>query len=272
MITSTLLILLTNVAPASTPAAPTPARLAATTCAERPIQDGEKPDKREEIKELLSVLKGHAGKRGKEDQEAIEVIDTLNIEFENCGAKDRKDIVKGLSLCLKQKRQASKEGVFDNKLFIAAAVALGNMGPESAKPLISWIGHKTHRKDVPLQRWLILSLGQTQTKAAVEPLIDLLSHQKAGIQAAAAEALGGLQGLEQKKRKDVFNSILKVVTALKGRVDGDVNDTIARERYDVIKAPMITALQLLSGHDERNPDDWQRWWNKNKKKDWDKDA
>ena len=265
MIASALLILLTNVAPAP---APPPLALRA----ERLTQDEEKPDKREDIKAMLEVLKGHAKKRGKEDQEAIQLIDTLNVEFENCGAKDRKAIVKEISGCLKQKRTQSKEGVFDNKLYIASATALGNMGPESAKPLISWIDHKTLRKDVQLQRYLILSLGKTQTKAAIEPLIDLLTHQKAGMQAAAAEALGGLQGLEGKKLKDVFNSILKVITGLKGQVDGDVNDIIARERYDVIKAPMITALQILSGHDERNPDLWQRWWNKNKKKDWDKDA
>ena len=38
------------------------------------------------------------------------------------------------------------------------------------------------------------------------------------------------------------------------QVDMDVNDTIARERYDVIAAPMITTLQLLSGHEERRHD------------------
>jgi hypothetical protein len=54
----------------------------------------------------------------------------------------------------------------------------------------------------------------------------------------------------------------------KNAVDGDVNDTIARERYDAISASMITTLQRISGHDERDPAAWQRWWNKNKKEDW----
>jgi hypothetical protein len=29
-------------------------------------------------------------------------------------------------------------------------------------------------------------------------------------------------------------------------------------------------LGKLSGHNERDPQEWQRWWNKNKSKDWDK--
>jgi HEAT repeat protein len=271
MIASTLLSLLTSVAPTALASAPLPLPSAGapTTLAR---QDEEKPDKRPEIKEMLDTLKGHAGKRGKQDQEAIQVIDTLNTEFENCGEKDRKSIVKGIAACLKQKRTESKEGIFDNKLYLAAAVSLGNMGPESAKPIIGWIDHKQHRKDLLLQRNLILSLGKTQAKEGIEPLLDLLSNKDAAVQGAAAEALGGYQSLDQKQRKDVFVSILKEITALKGQVDTDPTNTIARERYDVIKAPMITSLQVLSGHDERNPEAWQRWWNKNKKKDWDKDA
>ena len=44
---------------------------------------------------------------------------------------------------------------------------------------------------------------------------------------------------------------------------------MARERYNVIKAPMVTTMQALTGHDERDTSKWTRWWNKNKKRDWD---
>ena len=36
-----------------------------------------------------------------------------------------------------------------------------------------------------------------------------------------------------------------------------------------IAAPIITSLAKLSKHDERDPDKWQNWWNKNKRADWD---
>jgi hypothetical protein len=230
----------------------------------------EKPDKRPEVKELLERLKGHAGKRGKEDQQAIEIIDELTQEFEQSGLKDRAAIAKGIGATLKQKRQ-EKDGVRDNKLYLAAATALGLMGPESVKPLTGWIGHKTHRKDLPLQRILILSLGKTKVEKSVDTLIKLLSNKDATVQAATAEALANYDGSDYKVRKDIFKEVLQALMGVHNRVKADVNDRIAQERYDVIAAPMITTLQVLSGHDERQPDSWQRWWNKNKKRNWDKE-
>jgi len=237
------------------------------------IQDDdeeEKPDKRPEVKELLARLKEHASKRGKEDQQAIEVLDELTQEFEQSGLKDRAAIAKDIGKTLKQKRQ-EKDGVRDNKLYLASATALGLMGPESVKPLEGWIGHKTHRKDLPLQRILILSLGKTQVEKSIDTLIDLLDNKDAIVQAASAEALANYDGSDHKVRKDCFKEVLQALMSVHNSVKADVNDTIAQQRYDVIAAPMITTLQVLSGHDERQPDNWQRWWNKNKKRNWDKE-
>ncbi len=232
----------------------------------------EKPDKRPEIAELLTRLSEHADKRGVEDPLAIEVIDKLLQEFPASGPKDRAAIVKGLDKCFTVKRQESEEGVRDNSLYIASATALGGMGPESVKVLIEWIDNKSHRQDMALQRALILALGKTKDPSATKALMDLLPHNQAAMQAAAAEALGEYADAKQEARKQAFESILKTLTALKGAVDSDVNDIISRERYDAISAAMITSLQRLSRHEERDPAEWQRWWNKNKKEDWDKPA
>ena len=47
-----------------------------------------------------------------------------------------------------------------------------------------------------------------------------------------------------------------------------VPDSTARDRYDTIASPIITSLTRLSKHDERDPDKWQNWWNKNFNLDW----
>jgi HEAT repeat protein len=229
------------------------------------------PDKRDEVKALVSKLKGHAKARGRQDNEAISVIDELVGEFENSGLKDRATIAKEIGNTLREKRK-EVDGVIDNKLFIASAVALGRMGPESVKVIDGWIGQKTHKKDIELQAVLIRSLGMTKSPGGVKTLQGLLKHHEARIQAAAAEALGNFGEIELKVRKDIFKEVLQVLTSVRNRLDADLNDLIARERYDVIAAPMITTLQVLSGHDERDPTAWQRWWNKNKKKDWDKEG
>ena len=143
------------------------------------------------------------------------------------------------------------------------------MAPESVPVLLSWIGHKTHKKDLALQRLLILKLGKTKDERAVKPLIKQLDYFEPQIQAAASEALGEFDGAELKQRKQIFNELLKVIMSAKSNVDADNSDPIARERYDTVAAPIITSLQRLSGHNEHDPQKWQTWWNKNKKADWD---
>jgi len=265
---STLVLALTAVlAPYASPSSADPAPPAAA----RPVlvQDDDVPDKREDVKLMLAELEKHAKQKGEEDADAVAVIDQLYQVFPECGPKDRKSIVKGLRATFDQKRKPNDDGVWDNTLWMAAAQALGDMGPESVKPISELIGHKKHRDNVPLQRRLILALGKTKDPAAEETLTDLLKDPDAVIQGAAAEAIGEFDGAELDLRKELFEELLKLIMSVKSKVDADPLDTIARDRYNVIAGPIITSLQRLSGHDERDPDEWQRWWNKNKKEDWD---
>jgi len=229
-----------------------------------------KPDERADVKERIAKLLEHASKRGKEDQEACAEVDVLLKDFEQYGPKDRVSVVKALDKLFTEKRQEDENGVPQNSMYIAAAVALGRMGPESAPVLINWIGHKTHKKDLQLQRKLIDSLGRTKVEAGRGVLIKLLTDDQSQIQAAAVEALGQFSEAELKLRKETFEAVLKQAMSLKGAVDSDARDTIARERYDAVVGPAITTLRSLSGHEESDLGEWQRWWNKNKKEDWDK--
>lgn len=250
--------------PVSAAAAPAPA----------PVQapgGNTNPDNRPEIKELGDKLAAHVAKRGKEDAEAITVIDALVQEFEKSGPKDRAAIVKGLDKCFEAKRQESEDGVRDNKLYIAAAVSLRMMGPESAPVLMKWIGHKDHRKDLALQAKLITSLGKTRTEDGRKALIKLLVDKSPAVVAAAAEALGEYAEVEQKLRKECVEELIKnALMPAKAAVDVQTPSQADKDRWDTISAPIITSLQRLTGHNETDPQKWQAWWNDNKKKDWDK--
>jgi len=226
-------------------------------------------DKRPEVAGMLDKLKTHVEKDGKEDKDAIAVIDSLLQEFKNSGPKDKQAIVKGLSRCFEARRMEKEGEPPNNQLYLASAVALGEMGPESTDTLMSWIGHKNLRKDVALQHRLILSLGKTKDKKAIKELTNNLDNKTPSLVNAAAEALGEFCDADLETRKQVFESLLKILMAAKGNKDSNINDTIARERYDVIAAPIITSLGKLSKHEERDPDKWQTWWNKNKRADWD---
>ncbi len=229
------------------------------------------PDKRPEVETLCDEMKAHVGKGGSEDQDAVAVVDKLLQEYKDSGPKDRASIVNALSKNFEAKRRENSEGVRDSRIFRASAAALGQMGPDATKTLTKWIGHKDHRKDLPLQSDLIHALGKTKDKAAVPALVALLENKDAPLVGAAADALGEFSEADVDLRKKGFEGMLKVLMSAKGSKDSNLNDTIAKDRYDTIASPIITALTRLSGHDERDPDEWQRWWNKNKAKNWDDD-
>jgi len=263
MITTLLLALISPAPLALTSAAPAP-RLTS-------LQDEEFPDKRPEVKEWLSELKDHVGERGAKDREANALIEKLTEEFKTSGEKDRASIVKEVAKCLDARRKDLKKDVPDNALKLAAAKALGAMGPESVRSLSGWVDHKKVRDNLELQRRLVLSLGETKDEDATKALLDMLDNHQPILVGAAAEALGNFTGLEQKKRKKLFEELLKALMTARGKVDADPADNIAREWWNVVSAPLMTAMTALSGHDAKNAQDWQRFWNKNKKKNWDEE-
>ena len=234
------------------------------------FQDEEFPDKRPEVKEWLIELKGRVSKRGAEDREAIALIEKLTEEFQKSGEKDRVAIVKEVAKCFDARRKELEKDVPDNALKLAAAKALGAMGPESVRSLSSWVDHKKVRDNLDLQRRLVLSLGDTKDEDATKALLDMLDHHQPSLVGAAAEALGQFSELDQKQRKKLFQELLKVLMSKKGAVDANnPPDPIALKWWNVVSAPLMTAMTALSGHDAKKPEDWQRFWNKNKKKNWD---
>jgi len=229
------------------------------------------PDKRPDVEKLCEQLKTHVAKGGAEDQDAVAVVDKLLTEYKNSGPKDRAAIVAALSKNFEAKRRENEAGVRDNRIYRASAVAMGEMGSDATKSLVKWIGAKDHKKDIPVQSDLIHALGKTKDKAAVPELIGLLEHKDAPLVGAAADALGEFAESDLETRKKGFEGMLKVLMSAKGATDSNLNDGIARERYDTIASPIITSLTRLSKHEERAPDEWQRWWNKNKGKNWDEE-
>jgi HEAT repeats len=229
------------------------------------------PDKRPEIAALCDKFKGHIEKKGSEDREATAVMDSMIQEWSKSGPKDKASMVTSISKSFDLRRvdESGKEGVVNDQLYRSAAVALGTMGPESTKAIVAAIDNKNLKKLTATRHQLILSLGKTKDKNAIDPLIQLLQDKDSTLIGAAGEALGEFGGHDLETRKKVFEGLLKVLMNAKDNKDANINDNAAREKYDVVGPPIITSLGKLSKHDERDPDKWQTWWNKNKLKNWD---
>jgi len=226
-------------------------------------------DERPEVKALFETLAAHTKAKGVEDEQAIGVLDKLIQEFPNSGPKDRVAIVKQFADCFDLKRPKEvTEGVPDDRIFMASAVALGTMGPESVKPLGALIGDKKHRHNMRLQTQLALSLGKTKSAEGVKTLLGLLKHKDPPMQAAGAEALANYFEAPQETRKEIFEELLRTMMDQKTKKDTNTTDPEALERWNIISGPIIASLQKISGQGETDPDLWLRWWNDNKKKDW----
>jgi hypothetical protein len=242
-------------------------------CLSLPQEDEQIVDERPEVKALLDELDSNVKAKGEKDAEAIAAIDKLVQEFPNSGPKDRLAIVKALDDCFGVKRTKElEEGVPDDRLYQAAAVSLGEMGPESVKPLTALIGDKSHRKNQALQIKLTLSLGKTKSPEAVKTLMGLLKHKDAPMQAAGAEALASFSDAPEGTRKLAFEELLRTMMDQKTKKDTNPSDQEAQERWNIISGPIIETLQKLTGLGESDPDKWQRWWNDNKKKSWEAKA
>lgn len=235
---------------------------------QEPSEKSQVADERPEVKALFDELAGFLKMKGEKDPDAIGVIDKLTQEFPNSGPKDRAAIVKALSDCFDVKRPKELEpDVPDDRVYKAAATALGIMGPDSVKPLIALLGSKEHRKNSSLQQMIALSLGKTKSLEGVKPLTMLLKHKDAPMQAAGAQALANFFDAAVDTRKSIFEELLKTMMDQKAKKD-NVTDLEAQERWNVISGPIIETLQKITGHGETDPEQWQRWWNDNKKKEW----
>ena len=228
-------------------------------------------DKLPEIKELLELLGKYISKRGKEDVAALRLMDQLVIQYSKCGPKDKASIAKAIGKCFAQKRKELAEDQPDNALYLPAAIHLGKMGKDATKILVKWIEHKTHRDNLVLKRELILSLGLTKDTGGLKCLSDLLQYNDANVIAWSAEALAQFKDHPQKLRKEIFPDILKVLVTTSEQKE-DANNVEAGARWEAIKTPMYRTLGDLSGEHKRQAAEWQRWWNKNKRKNWDEKA
>lgn len=258
-------------------AAPASAPTPVLSSLQDPKAEAGKPDKREDIKKELADYEALIGQRGKKDEEARKLIDKLLQEFPECGPKDRESIANGIAKAFDQKRVPSAEEKDENpediyKLYFTAAVALGHMAPEGIKPLTKLINDRSHKANVKLLRTAILQLGKCKDPGSVNLFLDLLNNKDNGLAAAGAEALGEYTDIALDKRKMIFEKLLNQIMALKVEVDqnqsNNTPDPTKSERYQALVGAGVATLQRLSGHDERDPAEWQRWWNKNKKANW----
>jgi HEAT repeat protein len=234
-----------------------------------PAQD-ERPDNREAVETLLDELADYVRKSGRNDpgdSAAIKRIDRLGSEFKVSGPKDKKAIIRGLERVFLARRRANKDGSQNTAMFILAARGLGGMGTDASDPLIKWIDHARNKKDLALQRELILALGRTKSKQARKELQDLLRDVRPAFKGAAATGLGMFTHEPSKVRKELFEDLMKALLQAQANALGQ--GSTAQEIWRAVHGSATSSMRKLSRATASSPEAWRRWWNKNKRRDWD---
>ncbi|MDP6537954.1 MAG: hypothetical protein QF903_14060 [Planctomycetota bacterium] len=232
---------------------------------------GDEPaDHREEVATRLEELAKLIGKSGKDDPgdaRAIRLVRELTGEYSRSGSSDQADILRGSGRVFLARRRANKDGSRNTRLFLEAAKSLGIIGADADRLLLTQIDSKRHRDDLALQKELILALGKTRTKRARTSLVKLLKDYRPTFIAAAATGLGHFTFEPSKVRKDLFEDLMKALLQAEGNARGQ--DSTATAIYNAMRGPTNSSMRALSGGNAGSPSAWQRWWNKNKRRDWD---
>ena len=247
-----------------------PAAGAQPVLAPTPLQDEEVPDKRPEVKALKEQLLIHTKKRGDEDAQAIQVIERLATEFKRSGPADKKLIVTEITRAMRVRRPFSREGTRKRQLFLIGASVLGKMGPDSVSSLVRLATDKNHKEDYAVRGAILKALGKTKDDKGVKVLTKELDEFQAKVQAAAAEALGEFTHLDHKKRKAIFEDLLKLLMSAQADQQSDPNGMTSSDRWRRVSGPCQRSMTKLAGTNAGSPNNWQRWWNKNKKRNWDR--
>jgi len=235
------------------------------------LQDqDEVPDKRPEVKALLDKLLSHTKKRGDEDAQAIQIIERLATEFKRSGPVDKKSIVTGITRAMRVHRPFARDGARKKQMFLVGARVLGDMAPESVASLVRLATDKNHKDDYEVRSAILAALGKTKDEKGVKILTKELDEFQAQVQAAAAEALGHFTHLEHKKRKAIFEDLLKLLMSAQAANQSDPNGMTSSDRWRRVSGPCQRSMTKLAGANAGSPNNWQRWWNKNKRRNWDK--
>ena len=93
--------------------------------------------------------------------------------------------------------------------------------------------------------------------------------------AAAGQALGEYADADLKTRKIIGKDLIKKFSNIYENANanldsGDLQRKAWEDRYKAVADPWNTALQKLTKQSLRHPNDWLRFYNKNKAKNWDK--
>ncbi|MFN0205181.1 MAG: hypothetical protein ACKVS6_02570 [Planctomycetota bacterium] len=239
-----------------------------------------KKDGNKEVPKLCAEMKKLVD--AKKDDEAIDKpMAELVKNFEEYGPKDQKLVADAVTknfdvLRIPAEpngdgggRSSEKPEGEQCRLFQSSIVALSQFHELGAERLIQIYEKPDFKKAKRFRGRILQMIGKTEDPGSVKFLLDKLKDKDDIIVADSITALGNYTKAKEELRREIIDKLIKDFISSQGQA----NDTstpqgkVAKDRYDLIAPSMIDTLQRLSNQSAlRDPREWEKWWQKNKKK------
>jgi HEAT repeat protein len=227
-------------------------------------------DGRDGVGDAIALIDQFTQRYAQLSERLIEIADSLEIDEGDAKTlkkeakkikADQEDLADLVWLAFKERKRDTED---HRQLWKAAVFAFGGMGEGGSKYLWKAFEDKRFRKDLEFRAMCVVQVGHTKDYSQVEDLVDLLDYHLDLVIAKAAEALAQYRDAPAKVRLLAAD---KLVNFLNSYYNAQLNpdDTIGRQRYRLVRRPMLEALTELTGQSFQDPLEWRRWFNKNKK-------
>ena len=240
--------------------------------------EAQAPAKDPEVKVQLKALKGLMfDRKVNKDAEAKMIINVLHAKYDKMHPADQVAFAKGIAECLHSSRCKRKPERAD--LFRTTVVALGLLGKNGGKHLTRAYKNKSKFKGkewITLRGEMLESLGNTKDEKQIDFLLDeALRSPVDALMAKAGGALVHFSGSKLKVRQDIAKELIRKFANIYGNAKsnldpGDLQRQTWENRLAAVSDPWNNTLQKLTKQSIRRPLDWQRFYNKEKGKNWDK--
>ncbi len=221
------------------------------------------------LKDLSKIAKD---RKGRSDPKGIELLSKLTALFEKLNAKQQKLVAKGVGSVFKAKRPAKSPD-----LLLAAGEAASRCGDAGAEVLVKAADNRAYKKKPwsLFRAQMIRLIGRPAVKKHAKFLLDIATRDPDDqARAAAGEALGSYSKYPQKLRKKIVDKLVKELSSkfnAKSTLPlGDSQQQDAEDLYAAIQEPWMRTLRKMTGQKQADPVLWLRWYNNNKRKNWDK--
>jgi hypothetical protein len=226
---------------------------------------------------LKSYKKLISDRKGLKDAEAIELINKLHEKYEGMCAKDKSAYAKGIADSLlsgRCKRKPTKDGLYRSTI-----KALSLTGKNGGRYLAKAFDNKKKFKNkewINLRGDMLEHLGRCKDPKYISFLVDVaLKNTSDTLMAKAGGALKYYKETKLTVRKGISKDLIKKFANIYDNANKnlDSNDLVRKtweNRHAAVSDPWNTTLQALTRQHYRSANDWNRFWNKYKSKNWDK--